>query len=217
MKYFSFFLIFVSVVFGFLYFQKDFSLQNPRSSQIEKIQIADTATQKAKEFFLAAKKQIGVVKTYDFSNGYYGNGGFPPDDTGVCTDVIWRAYRDIGQDFKAQIIAHHQKNPTLYSNFGDNNISFRRVKNIDIFLKNTQKSLMTQMIPNNEQNLETWQTGDIVIFDRLPSGLMHIGIISDIRRADGVPYMIDNHGYGTDIRITPLDWQSKIIGHYRVF
>lgn len=45
----------------------------------------------ARDFFQKAKEQIGVVTTYDLSNGYYGNGGFPPDNTGVCSDVIWRA------------------------------------------------------------------------------------------------------------------------------
>jgi uncharacterized protein len=44
-------------------------------------------------------------------------------------------------------------------------------------------------------NLSEWQPGDIVIFDELPSNhLWHIGIISDIRDKDGVPYMLDNHG-----------------------
>jgi hypothetical protein len=74
------------------------------------------------------------------------------------------------------------------------------------------------MIPWDEQNLSEWQTGDIVIFKELPSNhLWHIGMISDERRTDGVPYMIDNHGSGTDITITPLDWPTKIIGHYRYF
>ncbi len=73
------------------------------------------------------------------------------------------------------------------------------------------------MIPWDKTNLQKWKTGDIVTFARTSSGLMHIGIITDTRRVDGVPFMIDNHGYGTKIRNTPLDWKSEIIGHYRVF
>lgn len=57
-----------------------------------------------------------------------------------------------------------------------------------------------------------------MVFDENPiRKLMHIGIISDVRQEDGVPYMIDNHGYGTNILMTPLEWPTKIVGHYRYF
>lgn len=39
----------------------------------------------------SARAQIGVVTEYDRSNGYYA-GGEPPPYTGVCTDVISRAF-----------------------------------------------------------------------------------------------------------------------------
>jgi len=59
---------------------------------------------------------------------------------------------------------------------------------------------------------------DIVIFDIMPNKwLWHIWIISDIRRYDWVPYMLDNHWYWVSTRITPLEWPTKIIGHYRYF
>ena len=57
-----------------------------------------------------------------------------------------------------------------------------------------------------------------MIFEVLPANhLWHIGIIADTRRADGVPYMLDNHGNGVGIFITPLEWPTKIIGHFRPF
>lgn len=182
------------------------------------IQIPNLASQEAKEFFSAAKKQIGVVTSYDLSNEYYSHWWFPPENTGVCTDVIWRAYRDIWKDFKKILWEHHDKFPRLYQDFGDNNINFRRVKNIDTFYKNTAKVLTNEMIPNDTVNLSEWQTGDIVIFQALPpKNLWHIGIIADSRRDDGVPFMIDNHGQWTRISSTPLDWPTKIIWHYRPF
>lgn len=57
-----------------------------------------------------------------------------------------------------------------------------------------------------------------MIFDALPpKNLWHIGVIGDRRRRDGVPYIIDNHGSGVDQVITPLDWPTAIVGHYRIF
>ncbi len=182
------------------------------------IKIADVSTASGRSLFLSAKKQIWVVNTYDHGNGYYGNGGYPPDDTWVCTDVIWRTYRDMWIDLKAKIDTDMRKNTTAYSSKFDSNINFRRVKNQKAYFSRTAKSLTTNMIPNDVKNLTLWQAWDIIIFDELPtSHLMRIGIITDIRRKDGVPYMIDNHGYGTNIKITPLDWPTKIVWHFQIF
>lgn len=32
-----------------------------------------------------------------YRNAYY-RGGYPPDNEGVCTDVIWRAFKNAGYD-----------------------------------------------------------------------------------------------------------------------
>lgn len=108
--------------------------------------------------------------------------------------------------------------PDLYAMNFDLNINFRRVKNLHIFWKNTLKqNLTTEVIPRNPENLREWRTGDIVIFDaKPPRNLWHIGIIANTRD-DDVPYMIDNHGYGTNIRMTIMDCGSDIVGHYRLF
>jgi uncharacterized protein YijF (DUF1287 family) len=172
----------------------------------------------AVDFLAHAKQQIGVVNTYDTTNGYYGNGGYPPPDTGVCSDVIWRAYRAFGKDFRTDILAHIARNPSMYPAAGDTNISYRRVKNIYTYLLNTAKVHTNILTPYDVENLQQWQAGDIVIFDEMKTThLWHIGIVADTRRADGVPYMLDNHGYGTHISITPLDWPTAIVGHFRVF
>ena len=34
-----------------------------------------------------------------YKDGYY-SGGYPPDNEGVCTDVIWRAFRNAGYNLK---------------------------------------------------------------------------------------------------------------------
>ncbi len=177
-----------------------------------------TASSWAMLFLEKAKEQIWVVKTYDHGNGYYSNGGFPPSDTGVCSDVIWRAYRDMGIDFHATFQKDVERHPFLYEGDLDSNINYRRVKRLQVYFSRTAKILTNSIIPNDQNTLKEWQPGDIVIFDILPSNhLWHVGIIADSRRDDGVPYMLDNHGDGVGITITPLDWPTKVIGHFRPF
>ena len=52
----------------------------------------------------AARKQIGVTVVYD--SGYrrlpYPNGDVP-QDRGVCTDVLVRAYRQLGVDLQVRV------------------------------------------------------------------------------------------------------------------
>lgn len=166
-------------------------------------------------FYESARKQIGVVTEYDHANGYYA-GGEPPPYTGVCTDVISRAFSGVSVDFRSLVHSDILKYPTLYPAAGDRNIDYRRVKNLKIFLDRKATVLPNELTPDNRTSYEQWQTGDIVIFDELPvSHLWHIGIVAHERRDDGIPYIIDNHGYGTSIVITPLDWPTQVIGHYR--
>lgn len=37
-----------------------------------------------------------------YRSAYYA-GGYPPDDEGVCSDVVWRAFKNAGYDLKAMI------------------------------------------------------------------------------------------------------------------
>jgi uncharacterized protein YijF (DUF1287 family) len=184
----------------------------------DKIIIPDLASQNAKAFFEWAKKQIWVVTKYDYSNWYYSNGWYPPEDTGVCSDIIWRTYQNLWYDFKEQFGTDRSKNPNWYDLKADSNIHYRRVKELYTYFSKNGKTLSKEMIPWDIWNLSNWQTGDIVTFSEYSDKhLWHIGIISNIRRNDGVPYMIDNHGKWVNITITPLDWPSKINGHFRIF
>ncbi len=184
----------------------------------QKSLIPITASSWAILFLEKAKEQIWVVKTYDHGNGYYSHGGSPPPDTGVCTDVIWRAYRDIGIDFRANFQKDVESYPLLYDGDLDSNINYRRVKRLQVYFSRTAKVLTNAIVPNDLDTLKEWQPWDIVIFEELPSNhLWHIGIISDIRWDNGVPFMLDNHGDGVGITITPLDWPTKVIGHFRPF
>ena len=87
----------------------------------------------------------------------------------------------------------------------DKNIDFRRVRNLQVFFRNYVDNLTTDVF-----DVDNWQGGDIVIFKN------HIGIVSDRRNADGVPYVIHHNdswqkSYEEDI----LESRNDIVGHYR--
>lgn len=86
----------------------------------------------------------------------------------------------------------------------DNNIDFRRVRNLRIFFEEHAISLTLDI---NE--IAEWQPGDIVIFE----DDKHIGIISDKRNKDGQPYVIHNGGQPN--REEDYLRKSTVTGHYR--
>jgi uncharacterized protein len=147
----------------------------------------------------------------------YYRGGYPPDHEGVCTDVIWRAFKNAGYDLKAMVDRDIRKNTSEYPRVDrpDPNIDFRRVPNLQSFFRRHAQSLTKEIISWNVANLKEWQGGDIVIFDQ---PYQHIAIVSDRRRKDGVPYIIHNRSPYTMEEDALLYWNNKlspIIGHYR--
>ena len=143
-----------------------------------------------------AKKQIGITTSYDPS---YRKLDFPrgdvPINTGVCTDVIIRAYRLQNIDLQ-QLLNHDMKSnwssypKTWGLKSTDKNIDHRRVPNLEVFFARHGQSLsITDKL--------SFQAGDVVTW-RLPNGnLQHTGIVSDKVAADGTPLIIHNIGRGT--------------------
>jgi len=162
-----------------------------------------------------ARKDAANKPTY--RSAYYTD-GYPPANEGVCTDVIWRAFMNAGYNLKEMVDLDIKKNPQAYPRVGnkpDPNIDFRRVPNLVSFFSRHAAVLTTEIIPNNLENLKEWQAGDIIVFDKPAE---HIAIISDIRRADGVPFIIHNSSPYTTEADVLLYWAenySKISGHYR--
>ncbi len=156
-----------------------------------------------RDLFLGARKDAENFPKYD---GSYVQGGYPDEDTGVCTDVIWRAFREAGYDLKAMVDADIARDPVKYEiETPDPNIDFRRVKNLQTFFEKYAVKL-----PNDwQEDLEEWQPGDIVVFDN--GG--HIGIVSDRRTRNGRPYII--HNAGQPQREEDYLKRGKVTGHYR--
>lgn len=153
-----------------------------------------------------------------YKDGYY-KGGYPPNSEGVCTDVIWRAFKNAGYELKDLVDADIKDNIKYYPRVEgkpDPNIDFRRVKNLTSFFKRKAEVLTTEIIPYDINNLKEWQGGDIVVFDKPHE---HIAIVSDKRREeDGVPYIIHNSSPYTKENDMLIYWDkniSKIIYHFR--
>ncbi len=151
-----------------------------------------------------AKKYIATNPKY---KSVYYDGGYPTDNYGVCTDVVAFALIDAGYDLMELVNEDIKNNPNNYNIDNiDKNIDFRRVQNLKVYFANNAISLTTDI-----SDISAWQGGDIVIFDS------HIGIISDARNKDGVPFVIHHANpyqkfYEEDI----LEYRSDIVGHYRI-
>ena len=117
-----------------------------------------------------------------YESRYY-IGGKPNDGYGVCTDVVAAALFGAGYDLQELVSEDINEHPDNYDiQSPDENIDYRRVRNLQVYFKNNTKSLTTDL-----SEIEEWQGGDIVIFKK------HIGIVSDRRDKNGVPYII-HHG-----------------------
>ncbi len=141
-----------------------------------------------------------------YKSKYYAN-GYPNDEFGVCTDVVAFGLKNAGYDLMTLVNEDVKNNRDRYNiEVIDKNIDFRRVNNLKIYFDNNAITLTTDI-----SKIKEWQGGDIVIFKN------HIGIISDKRNKNGVPFVIHHANpyqkyYEEDI----LELKNDIIGHYRI-
>lgn len=142
-------------------------------------------------------------------------GGDVPANTGVCTDVIIRAYRAAGIDLQKEV---HED---MLRDFGgyprklrwtqrapDSNIDHRRVPNLMAFFARKGETLSASV------RAEDYAAGDLVAWD-LGGGVLHIGIVSDQKTGTGRLMVVHNIGAGPKLEDVLFDW--KIVGHYRYF
>ncbi len=158
------------------------------------------------DILLGARKDAENHPTYD--SRYFGNGGYPPDNIGVCTDVVWRAFKNAGYSLRDMVDNDIKNNPDeyIYVENRDKNIDFRRVGNLDIFFKKYAQSLTLDI-----NRIEEWQPGDIVVFGNEE----HIGVASDKRNSKGQTYIIHNGGQPNREEDFFKYNRMEIIGHYR--
>jgi len=159
-----------------------------------------------------ARQQIGVTRSYDPS---YRKLDYPagdvPLETGVCTDVVIRAFRGLKIDLQREV---HEDMKQAFGQYPrhwglrrpDPNVDHRRVPNLLTYFTRRGWSV------GPSKKAADFRPGDVVAWD-LGSGVTHVGIISDARTAAGHHLVIHNIGSGAqeeDILFT-----YTIIGHYR--
>ena len=141
----------------------------------------------------------------------YPNGDIP-QDKGVCTDVIIRAYRKLGIDLQKEVHLDMKANFGKYpDHWGltttDKNIDHRRVPNLMKFFERHGETIA---ISNQS---EDYAPGNIVCWN-LGGGVTHIGIVANKKSRDGKrPLIVHNIGAGQVAQDCLFDY--KIIGHYR--
>jgi uncharacterized protein YijF (DUF1287 family) len=173
------------------------------------------APHELKQLIDGALQQVGITKGYDPS---YVSIAYPGGDvaieTGVCSDVLVRAFRKAGVDLQRLVhedmVRAWAAYPRNWGNTGpDTNIDHRRVKNLMTFFERQGKS-----VGITKQN-DDYLPADIVSWD-LGNGVDHIGIVSNsFLVAGGSPLIVHNIGSGTKIEDVLFAW--RITGHYRYF
>ena len=127
-----------------------------------------------------------IVYTPNWVNIDYPMGDVP-EMTGVCSDVIIRAYRKMGIDLQKELHEDILSNPNKYPNIDnpDNNIDHRRVPNLSRFFSEYGEILEVT------DNPENYKSGDIVYW-KLGGKIDHIGIVTHLKSDNGTPLMVHN-------------------------
>ncbi len=148
-----------------------------------------------------------IARKPKYKSKYYDT-GYPNDQYGVCTDVVAFGLLGAGYDLMTLLNEDVLQNKEEYDiDVVDKNIDFRRVLNVDVYLKRNAISLTTDIY-----DISNWQGGDIVVFQK------HIGIVSDKRNRKGINLLIHHShplqfSYEEDVLES---MKGSIIGHYRI-
>jgi len=135
-----------------------------------------------------------------------------PSDTGVCTDVVIRAYRAVGVDLQQRV---HEDMRAAFAAYPrawgmsrpDPSIDHRRVPNLQTFFRRRGTARTRSSNPSD------YAAGDVVTW-MLPGNLPHVGVVIDRRSADGArPLIVHNIGRGPEIEDTLFAF--PITGHFR--
>ena len=198
---------------------KDTSLHTFHHTEVTEISInnqKDTINDEVSAF----RKQLSVVAleiidptikyTPDYVSIAYPNGDVPAK-TGVCTDVIIRAYRKLGIDLQKEVHEDMKNSFEMYPKIWglsrpDTNIDHRRVPNLETFFRRKGKELTVT------QNADDYKTGAIVtwmINDKMP----HIGIVTNRLTKDGKRRLIV-HNVGGGQVLEDCLFKYRITGHF---
>lgn len=151
-------------------------------------------------------------------NGTYYKIDYPNGDVpahfGVCTDVLIRAYRQLGIDLQVDVHQamrrHFKQFPKLWGlSKPDRNIDHRRVPNLQTLFKLQGEELAIT------QKAKDYKPGDLVTW-MVGGNRPHIGIVSDQKVAGTQRYKIV-HNIGWGPRLEDMLFDFPITGHYRYY
>jgi len=172
------------------------------------------ASTPVKQLLDAAIEQTKFTKSYDpaYVKIAYPNGDVPLV-TGVCSDVVIRAFRKVGIDLQKEVHEDMARNFAVYpKRWGlkrpDTNIDHRRVPNLMTYFQRKGKAVVITT------NAADYKPGDIVAWV-LDNNLPHIGLVTDVRGSDGRLQIVHNIGWGARVEDRLFEW--RITGHYRYF
>lgn len=196
--------------YGFYLFLAWFCVACQAESPIEKVDSPQVL-----QLLQGAEAQIGKTLSYDpnYRKLDY-PGGDVPLETGVCTDVVIRAFRAVALDLQVLVHEDMRKAFSKYPNHWglkttDRNIDHRRVYNLQTFFKRQGAALPIS------QNSNDYLPGDLVTW-AVPENLPHIGIVARQKTRDGKRWLII-HNIGRGARKDDILFKYKITGHYRYF
>lgn len=194
-----YFLNFYNILPKKYYTAEDFNIETVKSQTDFNGNGVDDYT----DILLGARKDAENHPKYDSA---YIAGGYPPDDIGVCSDVVWRAFKNAGYSLRDMVDNDIRRRPEAYTEIKkpDIDIDFRRVRNLKVFFDKYAEKLTTDI-----SKISEWQAGDIVIFNNDK----HIGIVSDKRNSKGVTWII--HNGGQPQREEDYLKRAVVTSHYR--
>jgi uncharacterized protein len=145
-------------------------------------------------------------------------GGDVARETGVCADVIVRAFRACGVDLQKEVHEDMARSfaayPQLWRARGpDANIDHRRVANLMKWFERRGKALGVS------DRAEDYAPGDVVAWD-LGNGRLHIGLVTDVKTGGGddSPHgLAVVHNISAGAQLEPVLFAWKVIGRYRYF
>ncbi|HSS21881.1 MAG TPA: DUF1287 domain-containing protein [Pyrinomonadaceae bacterium] len=166
-----------------------------------------------KQMIEGAIEQSKVTTGYDpsYQKLDYPNGDVP-SETGVCSDVVVRAFRKAGIDLQKEVhedmTAGWSAYPKKWGARGtDTNIDHRRVLNLMTYFDRQGKTL-----PLTTERAD-YLPGDVIAW-QLSDGVEHIGVLTNLTQDNN--YLIV-HNLGAGARVEDVLFAWKMIGHYRYF
>ncbi|HJX91457.1 MAG TPA: DUF1287 domain-containing protein [Pyrinomonadaceae bacterium] len=163
----------------------------------------------------SAVAQAGITTGYDpaYVSIQYPEGDVPIN-TGVCSDVIVRAFRKVGIDLQKEVHEDMAREWEAYpKRWGltrpDSNIDHRRVLNLMTYFTRQGKAVPITDEPDD------YLPGDVVAWD-LGGGTYHIGMVTNmLSETQRECLIVHNIGAGTRVEDVLMNWTIK--GHYRYF